>query len=900
MEKSLTKGDKLMAKKPLLFKDVDRETLTPMMLQYVEQKDKRPDCMLLLRLGDFYELFFDDAIEASKILGLTLTERDCGQRRKAPMCGVPHHASSSYIQRLVEAGKKVAICEQLEDPAEAKGLVKRDVIRVVTPGTITDLESLDTLKYHYIASVFAEDDYYGLAFADLSASLFKATEIIHGLRTDKLISELERIAPAEIVCNGEFSKTKACKDFVSEHEISLSLQDDDAFSPLLNEKYEGLCSDPNTLWARASFGLFQYIEASAFRLPEKMPAIIPYRVETYMILNQTARRHLELVESIHDRQRKGSLLWAIDQCKTGMGSRLLRRWLDQPLLDIKEINWRLDCIDALKKNFIERNEIRDAMNGLYDLERLAGKVALQTANPRDLSSIVLILSRIPVLQEQLRKINSPALSRIEEGLDPLDELCTYLKDQLNDEVPVSITEGGIFRDGADSDLDDYRLASRDGKNWLLRFEEREQTRTGIRSLKLKYNRSFGYSIEITHANKHLVPAHYIRQQTLTSSERYITDDLKQMENKILGAEQRAVNLETELFIRLREKVSESLEAMRKNAELLSYCDVLSSYADLASRREYVRPVLKEDAVLNIVGGRHPVVETSMKSGEFVANDLKLDADSNNRLMIITGPNMAGKSTYMRQAALICIMAQAGLFVPATEAEIGICDQIFTRVGASDDLASGRSTFMVEMTEVAQIMKEASRRSLLILDEIGRGTSTWDGVSIAWSVIEHVADKAYIGCRCLFATHYHELTDLEDTVPGVVNAHVQVKREGDEILFLHSIHPGGSDNSYGIEVAGLAGVPKTVLRRATEILAMLVKENNGKRLRIKKMNQPIEGQIDLFTAAREWQQNDEILEEILALDINSMRPLDALSALSDFQNKIRKIIPERRQNEMRNS
>lgn len=876
----------------LRYENLDSSKLTPMMRQYLGEKQKRPDCLLFFRLGDFFELFFDDAITVSKELGLTLTRRDCGQETKAPMCGVPHHAADSYIARLVEHGYKVAICEQVEDPAAAQGIVDRSVIRVVTPGTITDPESLDALKYHYIVCVYQSGHYYGLAMADISASRFACTEILYGATASKLLDELQRIAPAEIVGNREFYHSEACHHFVRENHTSLSLQDDKIFERESCERFREYCDHDGSLKAKACCGLLAYIEASAFQLPEQMSKIPSYQVETYMILNQTARRHLEIVETIRERQRRGSLLWSLDHCRTGMGSRMLRRWLDQPLLNLDDIRKRQDAIEAFMKNFIERNEIREALAGLYDLERLSGKLALQSANPRDLAGIAFILERIPLIQARLNKIPSHVLQELSHSLDDLQELTDTLKRELADELPVQIHEGGIFRDGAYAELDELREASKNGKQWLLSYEQEEREKSGIKSLKVKYNRVFGYAIEITKSYLSQVPDHYIRKQTLSNSERFLTEELKEMENRIIGAEQKMLGLEAELFQRLRERAAVFLPQLRRNAELLACLDALSTLSELAESRRYVRPVMREEPVLHIQGGRHPVVEAMMKEGQFVPNDLKLDAGSEQRLMILTGPNMAGKSTYMRQNALIVLMAQAGMFVPADQAEIGICDQIFTRVGASDDLASGQSTFMIEMMEVAQIMREAGPRSLLILDEIGRGTSTWDGLSIAWSVIEHAADPKYLGCRCLFATHYHELTELEGSIQGVFNAHVEVAEENKSIIFLHRISSGGSDNSYGIEVARLAGVPDSLIHKAEGILRMLEKENNGKRLQIRKASQPLEGQIDLFSAAREWQQSDRILEEILSVEINEIRPLDALAILSDLQNRARKILPER--------
>lgn len=870
----------------LRYEDIDTSKLTPMMQQYLEEKQKRPDCLLFFRLGDFFELFFDDAVLVSKELGLTLTQRDCGLESKAPMCGVPHHASDSYITRLVDAGYKVAVCEQTEDPALAKGIVKRDVVRVVTPGTLTDPESLDSTRYRFIAAVYQVDRYFGLAFADLSATKFMGTEIMYGASEAKLMDELERMEPAELICNKRFAESDTLKAFLREHRISVTVQPEDSFSPLMKERYPMVQAEPESIWPQAMYSLLNYIESSYFALPEKLNEITAYKLENYMILDQTARRHLEISETIRDRRKKGSLLWALDRCETAMGSRLLRQWLDQPLLNKADILERQKGIAAFKEAFIVRAEIREILSGVYDLERLSGKIALFSANPRDLASIASILEKIPALKTMLERFEEPVIKALGEQLDALEPFTQKLRRMLKDELPIQIKEGGIFREGADPELDELRRASKDGKQWLIQYESGERERTGIKNLKLKYNRVFGYSIEVTRSYAKLVPEHYIRKQTLVNAERYITQELKDMEDRILGAEQKLLNMEYELFVALREEAAEQLAALRQNAAVLALTDLLASLGEVAERENYCAPVICDEPILEIEEGRHPVVEKMLDEGSFVPNDLLLNTDER-RLMILTGPNMAGKSTYMRQTALICLMAQAGLFVPAKSARIGICDQIFTRVGASDDLSSGQSTFMVEMNEVARIMRQASSRSLLILDEIGRGTSTWDGMSIAWSVIEHTADKAYLGCRCLFATHYHELTDLADMIEGVFNCHVDIIRDKKDLIFLHKICEGGSDNSYGIDVARLAGVPDPVIERAEAILSMLEQENKGKRLQIRKNNRPIEGQIDLFTAAREWQQSDEIVRALNELDLNLMRPLDALSKLSELQEMARR-------------
>lgn len=872
--------------KQLLYEDLIFEDLTPMMQQYVSEKKKHQDAFLFFRLGDFYELFFDDAVLAAKLLGIALTKRDCGQEQRAPMCGVPHHASESYISRLVEAGHKVAICEQVENPEEAKGLVRREVVRVISPGTITNPDNLDALNYHHIAAIFKMDRYYGIAYADISASKFAASEIITGNSHAKLLNELERIKPLEIVANQQFAESSAGKDYLKNESVSLSLLDDKAFSQEKRAHYGLSLEQDDFLWASATAGLLTYLEENAFVLPKELPAIQPYRMEEFMLLDQTARRHLEITETLRTRERRGSLLWAIDNCETSMGSRLLHSFISQPLMDLKEFEWRQNCIKAFQSSFILRSNLRKELRNIYDLERLTGRLSLLSANPRDLAAIASIQARIPKLQGYLHEFNDPSLSDLAAQLNPLQEMTSELLNTLNDELPVKITEGDIFRDGAYPELDSLRLASRNGNEWLLEFERQEKEKTGIKSLKLKYNRVFGYSIEISKSYLDQVPEHYQRRQTLVNAERFYTDELKEMEERILGAEQKMLILEQELFVNLRAKLATYVSILRNNAKLLALIDLFASQADLAEKRNYTCPTIVSTPILEIEQGRHPVVEKILAQGEFVANDVYLDT-ADHRLMILTGPNMAGKSTYMRQVALIVIMAQAGLFVPASAAVIGLCDRIFTRIGASDDLATGKSTFMIEMTEVSQIIREASSRSLLILDEIGRGTSTWDGLSIAWAVIEHVANANYIGCRTMFATHYHELTELAGSVDGVFNAHVDIVLENNELRFVHLVKEGGANHSYGIEVAKLADVPDSLIIRSREILHMLEEENQGKRLKIKNSSRPMEGQIDLFSAARQWQFGDEIIQRIAELDLNMLRPLDALAELADLQEKVKR-------------
>lgn len=867
----------------LSYADLDIEKLTPMMRQYLEQKEKWQDCILFFRLGDFYEMFFDDAVEAAKILNIALTSRECGDSKgKAPMCGIPYHAAETYISRLVDSGRKVAICEQVEDPAQSKGLVKREVIRVVTPGTVTNPDNLDALSYRYLTCIYQIDNYYGLAFADVSANRFHASEIIVGNTKAKLFDELDRIKPQEIVANKTFYESKACNDYLSSKQISRSLLADNYFKDESRSKYNLSLKAEDSLWSGAAAALLSYLNERAFVLTEDLPKIEPYRIEEYMILDSTARQHLEITETIRTRERKGSLLWALDNCETAMGSRLLLDFLSQPLMDIDEINWRQSCIEAFRSSFVKRSELRKILTDVYDLERLAARLSLNSANPRDLLAIARIQKQIPQIQASLKSFDQEVLTDLADYLEPLDDISNKVLSNLREDPPIKITEGNIFQVGSNPELDVLREDSEHGNAKLLAYEENQRDITGIKSLKLKYNRVFGYTIEVSKSYIDQVPDHYVRRQTLANAERYYTPELKEMEERILGAEQKMLILEQELFLELRSELATYFPELRKNASYLALIDLFASQAELAESRNFIKPEIVEAPILDVLDGRHPVIEKILRQGEFVANDLYLDS-SDHRLMLLTGPNMSGKSTYMRQNALIAVMAQAGLFVPASKAVIGLCDRIFTRVGASDDLSTGQSTFMVEMNEVATILREASSRSLLILDEIGRGTSTWDGLSIAWSVIEHVADPQYLGARCLFATHYHELTELAKSLDGVFNAHVDITTSKAGLQFLHKVKPGGNSNSYGIEVAKLAEVPDSVIIRAREILAMLEEENQGQRLKIRGVPQVMEGQIDLFSAAKTWQESDKVMERLKETDINVLRPIDALAILAELKD-----------------
>ncbi|MDD2533675.1 MAG: DNA mismatch repair protein MutS [Eubacteriales bacterium] len=857
--------------------------ITPMMQQYLEQKKNWPDCLLFFRLGDFYELFFEDAMLASRELELALTGRDCGQVERAPMCGVPYHAAENYLNRLVSRGHKVAICEQVEDPALAKGIVRREVIRVVTPGTILEPSALDEKRNNYIVAIYQLNQYYGLAACDLSTGIFETTQMIVGQTAAKLNDELSRYNPSEIVHNSYFAEQLIHFPAISRNNIALSCRPDNEFTAEFAKNMLPQADD-HALWARASAALVHYLSETQHQKPAHLSTIAPYQITDYMTLDQNARRNLELTETLRDKQRKGSLLWAIDRTQTSMGSRLLRRWLEQPLLSYHDINARQESVAAFKDAYLIRQEIRERLHGLHDLERLSSKLALKSVNARDLIALKRSLFKLPGLLKNIQSINSTIFAQLIRDFDPLPDLAEKLEAALTDEPPLSIREGEIIKPGYHSQVDLLRVAAQDGKQWIVDLEMRERERTGIRSLKVGYNKVFGFYLDVTKSNMSQVPDDYIRKQTLANGERYVTTELKEMEDVILGAEQKSVALEYDIFCQIRDQVASELAKIQRTATALATIDCLTGLAELADRERYCRPLIDLGDRLEINQGRHPVVEKMLQSSQFVPNDTSLNL-SDHRLMILTGPNMAGKSTYMRQVAQIVLLAQIGSFVPATSAQIGIVDRVFTRVGASDDLGGGQSTFMVEMSEVAAILHHATQRSLLILDEIGRGTSTYDGLSIAWSVIEHVSDLEALGCRTLFATHYHELTDLEATLPGVFNAHVAVDENEGEVVFLHQIRAGGSDDSYGIEVAKIAGVPDSVVRRARELLFQLESENDVRnKKKVARLGRPMDGQIDLFASAMAGRGADVLLEKLKSLEIHQLTPLDALNILHDLHQK----------------
>ncbi len=874
----------------------DISVLSPMMQEYVKKKEQYKDCILFYRLGDFYEMFFQDALTVTKELELTLTGKDCGLEERAPMCGVPFHAAETYINRLIEKGYKVAICEQVEDPKKARGLVKREVIRVVTPGTTLDAASLDESRNNYLMSVVATEGRFGCAIADITTGDCFLTEVD---KPQKLLDEINKFVPAEIICNDAFFMSGVDTDDLKNRlgicvfPLDAWYFDDGLCKRTLMEHFhvnalEGLGIQDYDSGVIASGALFLYLQETQKSALSHMAGIRPYAAEKYMLIDSSSRRNLELVETLREKNKRGSLLWVLDKTKTAMGARTLRSYVEQPLIDAEEINERLEALEELNQSPMLRDEIREYLNPIYDLERLISRISYQSANPRDLIAFSSSLEMLPYIRQIIKDFKSPLLTKICEDMDPLEDIAELIKNAIVEEPPLAQKDGGIIREGYNSDVDKFRRSRTDGKKWLTELEAREKERTGIKNLKIKYNRVFGYSLEVTNSFKNLVPENYIRKQTLTNAERYITQELKDLEDLILGAEDKLYALEYELFCEVRDKVGAEVVRIQKTAKAVAALDVFASLALVAQRNNYVRPKINENGVLDIKNGRHPVVE-QIENDMFIANDTYLD-NQKKRISIITGPNMAGKSTYMRQTALIVLMAQIGSFVPAEKANIGIVDRIFTRVGASDDLASGQSTFMVEMTEVANILRNATSRSFLILDEIGRGTSTFDGLAIAWAVIEHISDTKLCGAKTLFATHYHELTELEGKISGVNNYCIAVKEKGDDIVFLRKIVKGGADKSYGIQVARLAGVPDPVIRRAKELVEELsdaditaaVKDLTAPKKKQKIVYDQVDmAQMSLFDTV----QDNDIVEEIKNLDMSHLTPMEAMNILYNLQNKI---------------
>ena len=872
---------------------VDKEKCSPMMQKYLETKEQYNDCILFYRLGDFYEMFFDDAILVSRELEITLTGKDCGLEERAPMAGIPYHAAENYIARLVSKGYKVAICEQLEDPKTTKGIVKRGVIKVVTPGTVVESNMLEERKNNYIMSVCKAGLYFGIAVSDISTGEFYSTEIKETNNFSLLMDEISRYSPAEIVANKMMNESEAeiLKIKTRFPEVYITSCDESYFSEdisktvqnfrLVDSKGNDIEKADDKLLSIASINaLKEYITSTQMTDLSHINKVIIYSVSKYMSLDINARRNLEITEKLRDRSKKGTLLWVLDKTSTSMGGRLLRRWLNDPLIDEVEINKRLGAVEELKNDIMLRGEVIENLKKVYDIERLAGKMAYGNGTPRDMITLKNSLSRLPDIKQVLQNVNSEYLKEIYQNIDELKDIHELIEKSIVDDPPMTTKDGGYIKLGYDENIDTLKHATTDGKSWLMKLEADEKEKTGIKSLKIGFNKVFGYYIEVTNLYKDMVPDTYIRKQTLTNGERYITEELKNMENQILGAEEKVIKLELEAFRQIREEIAGNVKRMQKTAEAISSLDVLTSFAQVAEEMNYCKPTINKDGILNIKEGRHPVIEKMLSSGEFVSNDTYLDTDQN-RLAIITGPNMAGKSTYMRQVALITLMAQVGSFVPATEATIGVVDKIFTRVGASDDLSMGKSTFMVEMMEVASILKEATKNSLVILDEIGRGTSTYDGLSIAWAVAEYIADKEKCGAKTLFATHYHEMTTLEKEGNGIKNYSIAVKEKGEDIIFLRKIVEGGTDESYGVHVAKLAGVPKDVTKRANEILKSLERKSVLKDKKPEKEDKKkVEGQFDMFNY-----KLAEVAHELDMVNLNELTPIDALNTLVRIKEKM---------------
>ena len=865
---------------------------SPMMQHYLATKEKYKDCILFYRLGDFYEMFFDDAINVSRELELTLTGKDCGQEERAPMCGIPYHAAESYIAKLVQNGHKVAICEQLEDPKLAKGIVKRDVIRVVTPGTVTETNLLEEKRNNYIMSIFKKGIFFGIAVCDISTGDFYSSEIKEENNFERLLDEISRYSPSEIIANEMLYKCgEEIRKIKERFNVYISTEEESNFSEnteniymqyaLLDDKGNVVKNLENRLFSVAAInGLIKYIEDTQKTKLEHINKITMYTITKYMSLDINARRNLELTEKLRDKSKKGTLLWVLDKTATSMGGRLLRRWLSDPLIDVTEINNRLEAVKEFKDDLMLRGELSASLKGVYDIERLAGKISYGNANARDLNSLKSSASKLPEIKKLIANTKSNMLRKLYDELDPLEDIFALINKAIVEDPPILITEGGIIKMGYDSEIDELKKAMIDGKTWLVQLEAKEKEETGIKGLKVGYNKVFGYYLEVTKSNLSMVPDRYIRKQTLTGGERYITEELKELENKVLGAEEKVVALEYKKFTEIRETIKTQIQRLQKAAIVVSKLDVLCSFAQVAEDLNYCMPQVDNSGIIDIKDGRHPVIEKMLPSGSFVSNDTYLDKN-NNRLSIITGPNMAGKSTYMRQVALLTLMAQIGSFVPASSAHIGVVDKIFTRVGASDDLSMGQSTFMVEMMEVSNILKEATANSLVVLDEIGRGTSTYDGLSIAWAVAEYIADKEKCGAKTLFATHYHELTQLEDTLEGVKNYSIAVKEKGEDIIFLRKIVNGGTDESYGVHVAKLAGVPKVVTQRANEILKKIERKNVlVNKIAEKENKKKVDGQLDMYNF-----KLAEIAHELDKVNINELTPIDALNTLVKIKEEM---------------
>ena len=881
---------------------INEDKLSPMMQLYMETKKQYQDCILMYRIGDFFEMFFDDAKTASKELELTLTGKNCGLEERAPMCGVPFHAIDAYITKLVSHGYKVAVCDQVEDPKLAQGLVKREITRIVTPGTNTDMQSLDGGKNNFLLSVFYTQNQSGIAVTDISTGDFYVTEV----DSNRAINdEIMKYSPSEIICNDAFEMSGIdIADLrgrlgIAVYPLDTHYYDENGAKQTILEHYHvsslvGLGIEDFKAGTIAAGALLRYLYDTQKNDLSNLTSITPYLANRFMLLDSATRRNLELTETLREKQKKGSLLWVLDKTRTAMGARTLHQLVEQPLVDANAIKARLNAIETLNKNSVDRDEIREYLSPVYDLERLLTRISYKTANPRDLIAFRNSLSMFAPIRKTLEGLENKdsELQNIYDSIGEFNELIKLLNDSIEEEPPVSVREGGIIKKGFDDDIDHFREAKTRGRSWLMDLEARDRDRTGIKNLKIKYNKVFGYYFDVTNSFKDKVPDDYIRKQTLTGSERYTTQELKSLEDTILNAEDKLNTLEYDKFCEIRDSIAGQMEQIQHSSKAIALLDVYCSLALVAERYGYVKPSINDKGVINNKNGRHPVVER-MLSGDFVANDCYLD-NRKKAISIITGPNMAGKSTYMRQNALIALMAQIGSYVPADSADLCVVDRIFTRVGASDDLGSGQSTFMVEMNEVANILRNATPSSLIILDEIGRGTSTYDGLSIAWAVIEHISNKKFLGAKTLFATHYHELTELEGKIDNVNNYCVAVKENGDDIVFLRKIIKGGADKSYGIQVAKLAGLPDIVVDRAKEILSSLVDSDitekvqniapaaSGSKEKVPHYDDVDLGQMTLF----DTKKDEDVINELKDIDITNLTPVDALNTLYRLQSELK--------------
>ncbi len=863
--------------------------MTAMMEQYLETKDNYKDAILFYRLGDFYEMFFDDAILVSRELEITLTGKDCGMEERAPMCGVPFHSANVYIAKLIEKGYKVAICEQVEDPKTVKkGIVKREVVRVVTPGTITDSELLSEKENNYLAAIYCKNGVYGVTFSDISTGEIYATCVENGVHA---INEVARYIPAEIITND------ACEQFVLSEiqmrvKVTPSVLIDEFFDfenpdEMLKKQFPNQSPDYNIVNAdvlkHSVCTALRYLEITQKSSFSYMDKLSLYCVDEFMDVDVATRRNLEICGTMRTGEKRGSLLWVLDKTRTSMGARRLKQWLEKPLINAEAVRARLDAVEELHAEVMLRDEIRDALSGIYDISRITSRIAIGSVTPRDLLSLRQSLEKIPQIKELLGNLKVLGNRRLYDKLEPMEDIREYLMHSIHDQAPALLRDGDVIKPGFNEELDKLVAAKKEGGNWVIEMEAKEKEETGIKTLKIKYNKVFGYYIEVSNSFKDQVPEHYTRRQTLANGERYITPELKALEDMILGASEKIAALESQLYQEIVARLKSNITRFKEVCDVVADLDCLCSFAVVASTFNYVKPEITDGNVLEIKDGRHPVVEKMNKSSIFVPNDTKLDTEEN-RMIIITGPNMAGKSTYMRQVAIITLMAQVGSFVPAGFARISIVDKVFTRVGASDDIAAGQCTFMVEMSEVAHILNEATDRSLIILDEIGRGTSTYDGLSIAWSVIEYVHNKKKIGAKTLFATHYHELTDLEESFEGVKNYNIAVKKYGDDITFLRKIVPGGADQSYGIEVAKLAGVPDPVIKRAKEILhAIENNENIGVNIRTKEKHDT-SPQMDFGDS-----EAIKLAQELKNIDATTFTPIEAMNKLYELSQRAKELI-----------